>query len=55
LNYEAQIKVINDGGKLFTMNDNHNAQIRAVNANDENNTTTFHAAPKGRYSIAVAR
>jgi alpha-L-fucosidase 2 len=33
LNYEAQIKVINDGGQLFVENDNRNAQIRVVNAN----------------------
>jgi alpha-L-fucosidase 2 len=33
LNYEAQIKVINDGGELIAENDNQNAQIRVVNAN----------------------
>ncbi len=33
LNYEARIKVINDGGELFAQNDNRNAEIRVVNAN----------------------
>lgn len=33
LNYEAQIKVINEGGQLFAENDNRNAQIRVVEAN----------------------
>ena len=33
LNYEAQIKVINDGGELFAENDNRNAEIRVVDAN----------------------
>jgi alpha-L-fucosidase 2 len=33
LNYEAQIKVINEGGELFAENDNQNAEIRVVNAN----------------------
>jgi alpha-L-fucosidase 2 len=33
LNYEAQIKVINDGGELFAQNDNRNAEIRVVDAN----------------------
>lgn len=32
LNYEAQIKVINDGGEIFACNDNRNAEIRVVNA-----------------------
>jgi len=33
LNYEAQIKVINDGGELIAQNYNRNAEIRVVNAN----------------------
>jgi alpha-L-fucosidase 2 len=33
LNYEAQIKVINDGGELIAQNDNRNAEIRVENAN----------------------
>jgi alpha-L-fucosidase 2 len=33
LNYEAQIKLINDGGELVAQNDNRNAEIRVVNAN----------------------
>jgi alpha-L-fucosidase 2 len=33
LNYEAQIKVINDGGELIAQNDNPNAEIRVENAN----------------------
>jgi alpha-L-fucosidase 2 len=32
VNYEAQIKVINEGGELIADNDNPNAQIRVVNA-----------------------
>lgn len=33
LNYEAQIKVINDGGNLIVNNNNENAKIRVENAN----------------------
>jgi alpha-L-fucosidase 2 len=33
LNYEAQIKVINEGGKIITTNHNQNSEIRVVEAN----------------------
>lgn len=33
INYEAQIKVINDGGQLIVNNENENAKIRLENAN----------------------
>ncbi len=33
VNYEGQIKVINDGGTLFAQNSNKNAEIRVENAN----------------------
>ena len=33
VNYEGQIKVINDGGQLFSQNSNGNSEIRVENAN----------------------
>jgi alpha-L-fucosidase 2 len=33
VNYEGQIKIINDGGKLYPQNSNSNAEIRVENAN----------------------